>query len=104
MIVSDPREGKTQVTPLREIKSDEIGHLVSTRAMVVRVSEVKPIIKIACYLCEVCGFEIYQKVNSSDYAPICDCPSNVCKNNQSRGRIIPNFAVSKFEPFQEVKI
>jgi DNA replication licensing factor MCM7 len=86
------------------MKADLIGSLIHVKAMVVRVSEVKPLINIACYICEVCGYEIYQPVNSKSYTPISDCVSPVCTNNNNRGRIIPNFAVSKFIPFQEIKI
>lgn len=104
LVITPGPNSKKHPLKLRELKSDRIGSLVETRAMVVRVSEVKPVIKIACYLCEVCGFEIYQKVNSKDYTPIVECPSSTCKHNSSKGRIIPNFAVSKFEPFQEIKV
>lgn len=102
-IVPGPNTKKRAI-PLRKLKSSKIGGLIQTRAMVVRVSEVKPLINIACYICEMCNFEVYQKVHSQNYTPIVECPSPICKNNNSRGRIIPNFAVSKFESFQEIKV
>ena len=95
---------KRRPIPLRQLRSDKIGSLIETRAMVVRVSEVKPVIKVACYLCETCGYEIYQKVNSKDYNPVVECPAEICKNNGVKGRILPNFAVSKFEKYQEIKV
>jgi DNA replication licensing factor MCM7 len=95
---------KKRPTALRMLKSNLIGSLVEVRAIVVRVTDVKPLIHIACYVCESCGFEIYQQVNRKVYTPILDCPSIVCTTNNSKGRVIPNFAVSKFVPFQEIKI
>jgi len=35
-----------------------IGSLVSVRGMVVRISDVKPLITVACYSCDSCGYEI----------------------------------------------
>ena len=72
--------------------------------MVVRITEVKPLISIACYICETCGCENYQQVNRRIYTPTLECMSSVCTTNNSKGRIIQNFAASKFVPFQELKI
>ena len=58
VIVPGPNS-KHSFTPLRMIKSSKIGGMIETRAMVVRVSEVKPLINIACYFCEICGYELY---------------------------------------------
>lgn len=104
MIVLGGHSSKKRPTPLRELKSSLIGSLVEVRAMVVRVTEVKPLISIACYLCETCGVEIYQQVNRRIYTPNIECPSKVCQTNNIKGRVVPNFAVSKFVPYQEIKI
>lgn len=53
---------KQKMIPLRNLKSDLIGSLIMVRGMVTKVTEVKPLITVACYLCDVCGFEIYQTV------------------------------------------
>ena len=53
---------KQKIVPLRQLKSDLIGSLVTVRGMVTKVTEVKPMITVACYLCDVCGFEVYQTV------------------------------------------
>lgn len=104
MILLGGPNSKKVITPLRMLKSNLIGSLVEVRATVVRVSEVKPLINIACYVCEACGCEIYQQVNRRVYTPNMDCPSNICQTNNSKGKVIPNFAVSKFVPFQEIKV
>lgn len=95
---------KREMVPLRKLKSGKIGSLVQTKGLVVRVSDVKPLISVACYICEICGFELYQQVHGKNYNPIVECVSTICRSNGSRGRIIPNNAVSKFEPYQEIKI
>ena len=105
LVLSDGTSGsKRTVTPLRSLKANLIGSLVNVRAMVVRVSEVKPLIKVACYICESCGCEIYQMVNRRIYTPNLECPSNICSTNNSKGKVVPNFAVSKFIPYQELKV
>lgn len=92
------------MTSLRDLKSNLMGNLVEVRAMVTRISEVKPLIHVACYICEACGCEIYQVISRRTYTPSLECPSNICQTNNTRGRITPNYAVSKFVPFQEVII
>lgn len=93
-----------KITPLRHLKASMIGNLVSTRAMVVRVSEVKPLISVASYICEECGYEMYQPVHSRQYTPLVDCVSPKCLQNNNRGRVLPHFSASKFVPFQELRI
>jgi DNA replication licensing factor MCM7 len=104
VIILGGPNSKKRITKLRDLKADLIGSLVEVRATVVRVSEVKPLLSIACYVCEDCGCEIYQQVNRKVYNPTMECPSNICQTNNSKGRVIPNFAVSKFIPFQEIKV
>jgi DNA replication licensing factor MCM7 len=36
--------------------------------------------------------------------PLMDCPSNVCKDNQSRGKLYPQTRASKFVSFQELRV
>lgn len=36
--------------------------LVTIRGMVVRVTDVKPLMTVAAYTCEQCGYELYQPV------------------------------------------
>ena len=58
VIVPGPN-AKQHVTPLRELTAHKLGSLVTVRCQVVRVSNVKPSLKVACYVCDVCGHEIY---------------------------------------------
>lgn len=90
--------------PLRALKSDHIGSIVSVNAIVVRTTDVKPYIKVAVYSCDTCGHEVYQVINSNVYMPLIDCSSKVCKDNQSRGKMYAQTRSSKFISFQELKV
>ena len=46
------------------MRSSDIGHLVTVQAIATRVSDVKPLITVATYTCDVCGYEIYQNVST----------------------------------------
>ncbi len=75
---------KKKFTALRALKADRIGHLVQVRCTVVRTSEVKPLIQVATYVCDACGYEIYQPVSSQFYNPLVDCHSKPCLKNKTR--------------------
>lgn len=48
---------------IREVKASNIGQLVRISGIVTRCSDVKPLMKVAVYTCEDCGFEIYQVID-----------------------------------------
>lgn len=48
---------------IREVKAFNIGQLVRISGIVTRCSDVKPLMKVAVYTCEDCGFEIYQVID-----------------------------------------
>lgn len=50
---------KQKVIPIRNLKSEDIGSLVTIKAIVVRVTDVKPMMQVACYICDTCGSELY---------------------------------------------
>lgn len=51
---------KLPLQAVSQLSSDQIGHLVVTKGIVTRVTEVKPEISVATYACDICGFENYQ--------------------------------------------
>lgn len=53
VIVPGPNSKKTR-TKMRDLKSAQIGSMVHIRAVVMRVTEVQPLIDVACYICENC--------------------------------------------------
>lgn len=48
--------------PIRDVKATSIGKLISVRGIVMRSTEVKPMIIVATYSCDLCGGETYQPV------------------------------------------
>lgn len=64
----------------------------------------KPFIRVASYACDICGYEVYQTIATKIYMPLVDCPSKVCKDNQSRGKLFPQTRASKFIAYQELKV
>lgn len=48
--------------PIRDVKASSIGKLISVRGIVMRSTEVKPMITVCTYSCDLCGGETYQPV------------------------------------------
>ncbi|KIW82908.1 hypothetical protein Z517_02151 [Fonsecaea pedrosoi CBS 271.37] len=89
---------------VRQVRGEHLGHLITVRGITTRVSDVKPSIRIQAYTCDRCGSEIFQPVYSKQFTPLQMCPSEECKQNDSKGQLFPSTRASKFLPFQEVKI
>jgi DNA replicative helicase MCM subunit Mcm2 (Cdc46/Mcm family) len=51
---------KHDVVKLRQVKAEHIGQLVSMKAIVTRVGDVRPLMQVVTYTCDDCGYEIYQ--------------------------------------------
>ncbi|XP_059620171.1 DNA replication licensing factor Mcm7 [Phlebotomus argentipes] len=90
--------------PIRDVKAEHIGKLVTVRGIVTRCTEVKPMMIVATYTCDRCGSETYQPINSLSFMPINDCPSDDCRVNKAGGRLYLQTRGSKFIKFQEIKI
>lgn len=52
---------------VRNVKSAHVGSLVKLRGVVVRISEVKPLMSVCTFTCDKCGYEIYQEVSDLCY-------------------------------------
>ncbi|KAG2697638.1 hypothetical protein I3843_07G115500 [Carya illinoinensis] len=89
---------------IREVKASYIGQLVRISGIVTRCSDVKPLMQVAVYTCEDCGFEIYQEVTARVFMPLFECPSKRCVTNKTKGNLILQLRASKFLKFQEAKI
>ena len=81
-----------------------MGELVATRAIVVRVSDVKPELVLATYSCQACGYENYQEITGKEYTPLMFCTSAKCKENKTNGPLIFSSSGSKFVAYQEMRI
>lgn len=57
-----PHKNSNHPIPLRYVRSAHIGRLVTVQGIVTRITEVKPLIKVATYNCDQCGFEVFQTV------------------------------------------
>ncbi|KAK7693947.1 hypothetical protein QCA50_003521 [Cerrena zonata] len=90
---------------VREVKGTHLGKLITVRGIVTRVSEVKPLLLVNAYTCDVCGSETFQDIAGKSFAPIADCASeNECKKNGIRGSLHMQTRACRFSPFQEVRI
>mmetsp|Transcript_2281 Transcript_2281/g.7252 ORF Transcript_2281/g.7252 Transcript_2281/m.7252 type:complete len:713 (-) Transcript_2281:130-2268(-) len=88
---------------LREIRSSSIGRLVNFKGICTRISDVKPLMEVACFTCETCNAEFYQEVYGESFSPLFICPSKSCKVG-SAGNLVLETRASKFVGFQEAKI
>ena len=102
--VADGKVGEETKTTIRECGADEIGGMVTFSGVVTRVSDVKPLIQVATYTCDVCGFEIYQEVTGRSFMPIDQCVSERCRANNTRGKLYMQTRGSKFVKFQAVQL
>ncbi|KAF7338021.1 DNA replication licensing factor MCM7 [Mycena venus] len=90
---------------VREVRSVHIGHLITVRGIVTRVSEVKPLLQVNAYTCDVCGSETFQEVPSKTFSPLYDCGNtNECAKNGITGTLHMQTRACRFSPFQELKI
>lgn len=94
----------TQTIPIREVKADCIGQLVTVRGIVTRTTDVKPKVTIATYTCDQCGCETFQPVKGLDYTPLFECTSSVCQANKALGKTTAQIRGSKLVKFQEIKL
>ncbi|QDS67626.1 hypothetical protein FKW77_004302 [Venturia effusa] len=97
-------ERSTKAMAVRQVRGEHLGHLITIRGIATRVSDVKPAIKVNAYTCESCGDEVFQPVSAKQFTPLTECPSKVCKENNTKGQLFLSTRASKFLPFQEVKI
>ena len=92
------------ILAVRAVRGAHLGHLITVRGIVTRVSEVKPLLLVNAYTCDSCGNEIFQEIASKSFTPLASCPSQQCIQNQTNGRLFMQTRASRFRPFQEIKI
>ncbi|KAJ2719760.1 DNA replication licensing factor MCM7 [Coemansia sp. Benny D115] len=89
---------------VREIGARMIGRLVTVRGIVTRVSDVRPALAVAAYLCDACGSEVFQEVTARQFTPLTQCAAPRCLANRSRGRLHRQTRGSRLLRFQEVRL
>jgi DNA replication licensing factor MCM7 len=102
-IVFKPISG-SKVLPLRSVKGDTVGSLVSLDCVVTRVASVQPRMEIASYQCEACNELIWQVISDDSFMPIVECQTPNCKLNRVAGKIQLNHRTSKLSAHQEVRV
>lgn len=89
--------------PVRFVRSEHVGRLVTMTGIVTRVTEVKPKLSAAVYTCHGCGFEVYQEVTGRSYMPLLACPTNNHQPGED-AQLIPNYTACKYVKYQELKL
>ncbi|ODV68808.1 DNA helicase and DNA replication licensing factor [Hyphopichia burtonii NRRL Y-1933] len=102
--LTQPYRGLGKPLAVRDVKGSYVGHFITVRGIVTRVTDVKPSVLVNAYTCDRCGYEIFQEVNSKVFTPLTDCNSEICKDDQQKGQLFMSTRASKFSSFQEVKI
>eukprot|EP00536_Pseudo-nitzschia_multiseries_P011635 jgi/Psemu1/243980/estExt_Genewise1.C_4070009 len=101
---------------LRHVRSKSMGKLVTITGMIVKASNVKPLLQVAAYTCDVCGSELYRETHQRrEFLPETICP--VCAEQGRDGadgggrggrRVLGVLKLetrgSKFTKFQELKL
>lgn len=98
-----PQE-KQPILPMRNIRAVDIGSLVRLRGLVTRITQVKPLIRIASYTCSQCSEETFQIVDSPTFLPRTVCQSSQCKAAPRPGTLTLQTRGSKFSKFQMIRI
>ncbi|KAJ1352790.1 Magnesium chelatase, subunit ChlI [Parelaphostrongylus tenuis] len=94
----------TKPLAVRDLKAKYVGKLVTVTGVVIRATEVKPILEVMTYACDTCGAEVYQPVTGPSFMPATNCPSKDCVESRANGRLHMQVRGSKFSKFQEIKI
>ncbi|MHA1950501.1 MAG: minichromosome maintenance protein MCM [Candidatus Thorarchaeota archaeon] len=91
--------GYPEHIPLRTIRSRHIGKLIHISGIMMRASEVKPLLVKAIFLCRICQAEIPQDQDEGKYTEPALCP--VC-TKKTPMRLVPQ--KSQFKDWQKVRI
>lgn len=90
---------------IREIKSKNVGQLISVTGIVTRITKVKPHVRVATYACDKCEVEVYQIINTPEFMPLTVCNSPACKQlGTNAGQLTLGTRGSKFIPYQEIRV
>jgi len=95
---------QVKTTPIRLIQASQIGSLLQVSGIVTRITEVRPMLRVATFTCDFCGNENYQIVHGRNYTPVTECRSVACVTNKNKRPIYLQHGGSKFVKFQEMKL
>ncbi|KAI0565231.1 DNA replication licensing factor mcm7 [Gracilaria domingensis] len=100
LLIPQPAE---KSVPVRMVRSQHVGRLLTVSGIVTRITEVKPRVQVATYTCHSCGYEVYQEVGGKTYMPVLSCPTPNHQPGQNT-ELIPNYKGCKFVKYQELKL
>jgi DNA replication licensing factor MCM6 len=70
------------VSRVRQLRTEQIGHLVSISGTVTRTSEVRPELHLATFICEGCNTVVPDVEQIFKYSEPTQCPNMMCGNRQ----------------------
>lgn len=65
---------------LKDFRSHSVGHLVTFKGTIVRVSPVTPLVKALHFVCELCSFKWKVFYSDGSYRKPSSCPVNYCRS------------------------
>lgn len=98
-----PQE-KMPILAMRNVRASDIGAMIRLRGLVTRITQVKPLIRIAAYTCSQCAEETFQVVETPTFLPRTVCQSSQCKSAPRPGTLTLQTRGSKFSKFQMIRI
>ncbi|KAF2071875.1 hypothetical protein CYY_006802 [Polysphondylium violaceum] len=98
-----PRRERSTPIPIRLIKSEHVGHLITMTGIVTRVTDVRPMVTVALYTCDSCDAEIFQEIKAREFLPIFFCKSKKCSEGK-KGTLTLQTRGSVFKKFQEIRM
>uniref|UniRef100_A0A0N4Z982 DNA replication licensing factor MCM7 n=1 Tax=Parastrongyloides trichosuri TaxID=131310 RepID=A0A0N4Z982_PARTI len=92
------------IIPIRNVRAEYVGKLVTVVGMVIHSSEIRPLASVTTFICDLCGGETYQVVKNSSFRPVIECPTRECQESKYCGRLLMQTRGSKFMKYQEIKL
>lgn len=84
---------------IRQIRSSKIGHFITTKGIITKISQIKPKLTVAVYVCDSCGSETYQEIKDKQFSILTVCRSKKCDTMKIKGTLNLITRVSKFIPY-----
>lgn len=87
---------------LKDFRSHSVGHLVTFRGTIVRVSSVIPLVKSLHFICELCSFKWRVHLSDGNYKR-----PTVCERGYCKGKVIsPSLRVEDVETidYQQIRL
>eukprot|EP01097_Dermamoeba_algensis_P009000 TRINITY_DN6200_c0_g1_i1.p1 TRINITY_DN6200_c0_g1~~TRINITY_DN6200_c0_g1_i1.p1 ORF type:complete len:798 (-),score=180.44 TRINITY_DN6200_c0_g1_i1:52-2406(-) len=90
----------TPVSSMKSLKANLIGKLVCIQGTVIRVSNIKPLVRELSFTCSKCGAETVQHFKDGKFAPPTHCTTKNC-----RAKIfVPNRTASSTIDWQKIRL